>query len=211
MNDMQRWKAYYEAEEEAGYRGYTDDQPRFRTCLKLVGRGFGSLLDAGCGEGHWLQYLSKRFPEAKYTGIEIAANRAAKAQDRLPGVRILRGEVAIIPFPSDSFDVVTCMEVLEHVPDWSAVLTELIRVAKKRVFLTVPYRQKVPYEICIHCHKPTPSAGHLHSFDESSFAEISSSYPVRFHRLVNTAPDLLHRLYYRLWRVYRWLAVTISI
>ena len=85
---MQRWKAYYEAEEEAGYRRYTDDQPRFRTCLKLVGRGFGSLLDAGCGEGHWLQYLSKRFPQAKYTGIGIAANRAAKAQDRLPGARL---------------------------------------------------------------------------------------------------------------------------
>lgn len=159
MNDMRRWKAYYEAEEDAGYRRYTNDRPRFRTCFKLVGRSFGSLLDAGCGEGHWLQYLSKRFPEAKYTGIEIAANRAAKARDRLPGVRILQGDIANIAFPGDSFDVVTCMEALEHVPDWSTVLAELIRVAKKTVFLTVPYREKVAYEICIHCHKPTPGPG----------------------------------------------------
>lgn len=48
-----------------------------------------------------------------------------------------------LPFPSHSFDIVTCHHVLEHVPegDRPALLAELIRVARRRVYLTGPFRE----------------------------------------------------------------------
>ncbi len=205
------WKAYYEAEEEAGIRELPDEKTRFRICFRLLQQGFESILDAGCAEGYWLEYLFKRVPAAKCVGIELAANRAERAKSRLPDLDVMQGDVTNLPFPDNSFDLVTCMEVLEHVPDWHAVLNELIRVARKTVLITVPYRQKLGYEICIHCHKPTPKAGHLHSFDEKSFTEVSTNYPLRFRRIVPIGHDLMHRLYYWLFRKYVWLAVVIQV
>ncbi|GEM_PF-3676785 len=48
-----------------------------------------------------------------------------------------------LPFPPRSFDVVTCHHVLEHVPesDRPALLAELVRVARRRVYLTGPFRE----------------------------------------------------------------------
>lgn len=48
-----------------------------------------------------------------------------------------------LPFSSHSFDIVTCHHVLEHVPasDRPVLLAELIRVARRRVYLTGPFRE----------------------------------------------------------------------
>lgn len=66
----------------------------------------------------------------------------------LPGHRVTVADLETtgldgraLPFPSRSFDIVTCHHVLEHVPesDRPALLAELVRVAKKRVYLTGPF------------------------------------------------------------------------
>ena len=76
--------------------------------------------------------------------------------------------------------------------------------------MTVPYRENIVQEICIHCHRLTPQAGHLHRFDESSFRGVEGVRRVRFRRLLRPAPDVLRRVYYFLSRNYRWLAVLLE-
>lgn len=66
----------------------------------------------------------------------------------LPGHRVTVADLETtgldgraLPFPPRSFDVVTCHHVLEHVPesDRPALLAELVRVARRRVYLTGPF------------------------------------------------------------------------
>jgi SAM-dependent methyltransferase len=44
-----------------------------------------------------------------------------------------------LPFPDNSFDLVLCLEVLEHLPDSGVGLRELLRVARDCVVVSVPH------------------------------------------------------------------------
>jgi len=87
-----------------------------------------SLLDAGCGEGEMLRRVS--LPKAART-VLLDRNPESAAQ--------VLASVHALPFPSRSFDVVTCLEVLEHLADPRAAAEELRRVARRAVVLSVPY------------------------------------------------------------------------
>jgi SAM-dependent methyltransferase len=87
-----------------------------------------SLLDAGCGEGEMLRRIG--LPNSART-VLLDRNPESAAQ--------VFGSVAALPFPSQSFDVVTCLEVLEHLADPRAAACELARVARRAVVVSVPY------------------------------------------------------------------------
>lgn len=71
-----------------------------------------------------------------------------------------------------SYDVVTCLEVLEHAPEWLDVLDLLLSIARRRVVVTVPYAETIQYTVCIHCGKMAPMYGHLRRYDERTFRRI---------------------------------------
>jgi ubiquinone/menaquinone biosynthesis C-methylase UbiE len=54
------------------------------------------------------------------------------------------GEVTCLPFESGAFDTVLCCQVLEHIPfdKFPVALSELHRVAKKRIILSLPHKRK---------------------------------------------------------------------
>jgi SAM-dependent methyltransferase len=87
-----------------------------------------SLLDAGCGEGEMLR-----------CGVVPVGTRIVLL-DRNPdsAARVI-GSVDNLPFDSHSFDVVTCLEVLEHLADPAAAVRELARVARRAVVVSVPH------------------------------------------------------------------------
>lgn len=72
----------------------------------------GSLLDLGCSAGSFLE--SMRSESWKLFGIEMSAKAARTAEERT-GARVFVGDILDAPFPRESFDVVTCFDVLEHV------------------------------------------------------------------------------------------------
>lgn len=110
--------------------------------LGLMGRRLGfesvsSVLDVGCGVGHWGRALAAALPShARITGVdreeEWVRGAAARAERAGLGDRstFVRGDAAALPFPDASFDMATCQTLLIHVPDPAGVLREMMRVTR---------------------------------------------------------------------------------
>jgi SAM-dependent methyltransferase len=92
-----------------------------------AGSGAALLLDAGCGTGAVLEQLERR---GRAVGVDLSEEALRFSRRR--GVRVVRGSVLSLPFPRDTFDLVTSFDVLYHhwVSDDSASLAELARVLK---------------------------------------------------------------------------------
>jgi SAM-dependent methyltransferase len=71
----------------------------------------GSLLDLGCSSGAFLESL-KDGPW-KPSGIEMSAEGAKTAEQR-SGAQVFVGNILDAPFPAESFEAITCFDVLEH-------------------------------------------------------------------------------------------------
>ena len=89
-------------------------------------------LDVGCGAGHWGRALIKHLPAAaRVTGVDLEARfcelarHEAAARGLDERLDYLQGGVEALPFPADSFDLVTCQTLLIHVADVEAALTEM--------------------------------------------------------------------------------------
>ena len=94
------------------------------------------ILDAGCGSGRTLKELADY---GEVCGIELNPQAAEVARGRSLGdVRI--GRLEELPWDDATFDLVTCLDVLEHTPDDRLTLRELRRVVKPggRMLVTVP-------------------------------------------------------------------------
>jgi SAM-dependent methyltransferase len=97
------------------------------------------ILDAGCGSGRTLEEL---VDYGTVAGLELNPDAAAVARDRGCG-EVQEGRLEELPWPSDSFDLITCLDVIEHVSDDRAALQELRRVSRPGGWLlaTVPAYQ----------------------------------------------------------------------
>jgi SAM-dependent methyltransferase len=103
---------------------------------RLVLPSQARILDAGCGSGRTLQELA-RYGTA--SGVELSPRAAEIARARGLG-EVLVGRLEELPWPGESFDLVTCLDVIEHTPDDRATLAELRRVTRPggTLIVTVP-------------------------------------------------------------------------
>jgi SAM-dependent methyltransferase len=88
-------------------RRYRDRMQTLRQCKQS-----GALLDLGCSSGGFLGCLQGG--SWKLYGIEMSADCARRAEART-GAHVFVGDIPDAPFPPESFDVITCFDVLEHV------------------------------------------------------------------------------------------------
>ncbi len=96
-----------------------------------------SVLDLGCGIGHWGRVLLPHLPsDVSLVGLDREPEWVAKAQAIAAAraldsrSRYVQGDATRIPFQDAEFDLVTCQTVLIHMPDAKAAIREMIRVLK---------------------------------------------------------------------------------
>ncbi len=97
-----------------------------------------SVLDAGCGEGETIARLRDILP-VPVTGFDTNPACIDYARRRHPGDRFLIADIHSLPWPDRTFDLVLCLEVLEHLADPARALSELCRVARRAVVVSVPH------------------------------------------------------------------------
>jgi SAM-dependent methyltransferase len=99
--------------------------------------GAGSVLDVGCGTGRALEYLKRANPEVSGYGLEPVGELLDVAVSKgIECNRLIRGSVLELPFQDRSFDVVLECAVLHHVKDPAVAVEEMMRVARRAVFLS---------------------------------------------------------------------------
>ena len=98
-----------------------------------------TVLEVGCGEGIVIQHLTRRHPRLRVDGIELDQAALERARTRCPEARLVRGDGYALPVRSGSYDLVLCLEVLEHLEDPSRALDEILRVTRRGCLLSVPH------------------------------------------------------------------------
>jgi SAM-dependent methyltransferase len=97
------------------------------------------LLDVGCGAGHYYRSIKERVSvPLSYTGLDATpyyVERAREAYRDDAAASFVVGDVFAIDFPERSFDVVMCNNVLLHLPSIARPLSELCRVARRRLMI----------------------------------------------------------------------------
>jgi 2-polyprenyl-3-methyl-5-hydroxy-6-metoxy-1,4-benzoquinol methylase len=174
----------FEAGKAAGLRLHkfkrTQGLPRVERVLGIL-RSLAptELLDVGAGRGVFLWPLLDGFPQLPITAIDQSEQRAADLEAvRLGGVGRLSPllmDATEMAFENDSFDVVTFLEVLEHIPTPTAALAHAVRVARRFVVVSVP-------------SQPDDNPEHLHLFDERQLREMfrsAGAQNVRFEYVLN--------------------------
>lgn len=107
------------------------------TMVRVLSHHFGqesvaqmSLLDVGSSTGFIDNYLSKNF--AMVTGIDIDTEAIDHASKTFSDghLHFCVGDAMSLDFPENSFDVVICSQIYEHVPDARRMMDEIYRVLK---------------------------------------------------------------------------------
>lgn len=103
---------------------------------RYPGRHDLTILDAGCGTGLLMQQLQ---PLGEVDGVDISEEALEFCRKRGLG-NVKRADVLQLPFEAESFDLITALDVLEHLDDDVASLREFRRVLRPggRVFVFVP-------------------------------------------------------------------------
>lgn len=128
------------------------------------------ILDAGCGEGHFLERLSRRNGKNHYVGIDITEIALQKAKERCPNAEFQVANLLKTGFDDESFDVVISTEVLEHVHECEAAVLELKRVLKKGGWLIVTFPNESLWTLgrILLGRRPIKVPDHVNSFTPRS-------------------------------------------
>jgi len=139
-------KNYYEQKELWDRELTPQEIERIDIVKKYIPDNVETLLDAGCGNGAISNYLE---------GFDITAmDRSKEALQYVKNEAIL-GSLDNLPFEDNSFDMIMCSDVLEHLPDdvYKKTIKEFKRVSKKYILIISPNSEDLEanQSKCIKC------------------------------------------------------------
>ncbi|HEX7735368.1 MAG TPA: class I SAM-dependent methyltransferase [Ktedonobacteraceae bacterium] len=129
-----------------------------------------NLLDIGTGRGAFLWPLLDSWPDLPVTCVDLLDYRVADLQALQRGgfgqLNAILGDVTHLSFAERSFDIVTMLEVLEHVPDTRLALAEVCRVAQRAVIFSMP-------------SKEDDNPEHIHLFDQQQLRALLAEQGIK--------------------------------
>jgi SAM-dependent methyltransferase len=123
---------------------------------------FQSVMDVGCGQGSFLIELMSKFPGIKINGVELSPKAIQIAKSRIPEGRFIELDITKSHL-SESFDLVICSEVLEHIQEDIAALRNLAIMTKKYLVVTSPQGRMRKFE--------DSEMGHVRNYKPGELAE----------------------------------------
>ena len=169
------------------------------------------ILEIGSGGGFSTAVFEKSSP--LYYPLDIPVGNLKRIR-QLTATRVYptSADAYQLPFQENVFQLVIMAEVLEHLSEPLQALREIRRILQPAgsLVISVPYKEKISYQICIHCNLPTPTHSHLHSFDETKLINLITDAGFRTVKITkncNKIPNRLHlnhfmrKVPFRGWKV----------
>lgn len=160
---------------------------RIETTVNLVPEDVKSILDVGCGNGVFGHRLQEVRRNIQIMGVD-RSNSALKHV-------AFDSQIASIddlPFEEESFDAVSCLQVIEHIRNasYGRSLKELARVSRKFIVIGVPFEENLARETttCPQCLTVFNIDFHLRSYDlpavrdmfsELGFSLVDHKFPMQ--------------------------------
>lgn len=131
-------KLYYFKEKE--------NLPRVNIVLGfLKGNDFTKILDIGSGRGVFLFPLLKEINNIDVTSMEILDKRVELLNyislGGVKNLKVIKEDITMSKISNDSYEVITMLEVLEHIPNVFDAIKNAIRISKKFIIATVPSKE----------------------------------------------------------------------
>ena len=129
VKEFDRAAAKYESGHAGVYELCKKDYPPILE--ELEKEPFEALLDCGCGTAPMLSLLSERYPNRRYTEIDLSPKmlEAARAKG-MKNVTLVYGDCENLPFQADSFDAVICSQSFHHYPSPQRFFNSAFRVLR---------------------------------------------------------------------------------
>lgn len=158
---------------------------RFSEVLKVIRPTMGPILDIGCHGGLFTKKVISRVGSKQIYGIDISHQAINLAKKRIPYGHFQIVDAHKLPFQSNFFDAIFCLEVLEHVDDPITVIKEIKRVLKKDGYaiLLVPTESllfKIVWFLWTLYYSHWRHA-HVQSFDNSKLDDLVKKLGFKIH------------------------------
>ncbi len=119
----------YETDQAGVYKMCKKDYPD--VLAELEKEDFTDLLDCGCGTAPMLTLLKEKYPDKRYTGIDLTPKMIEVARSKkMPGVELVVGDCEKLPFQDNSFDAVICCQSFHHYPNVQDFFNSVYRVLR---------------------------------------------------------------------------------
>jgi len=134
-------KEQYKVNAELGLKHWWNYSTKmfFLSIIKRMLPQGAHILDAGCGVGDMLGLLQENY---RIVGIDRSKEAISYCTQRVPGIRLIRGNVTMMPFENERFDGIISLDVLYHewVQNDAEALGEMYRLLKPggRLFFQLP-------------------------------------------------------------------------
>lgn len=150
-----------------------------RTALELLARSWdgvegASLLDYGSGRGETLSIAGQLGMVA--TGTDLDRECVELSKRHGDSVLLTEPDRPIKQFGANSFDVVACLHVLEHVVRPSEVLFDLAQIARHFVLVAVPNLRPLPRPSHFRQEPCAVNEGHLQGWDHQHFRNLAERH-----------------------------------
>ena len=166
-NTQKYWDTRYSKEEKDKFQNRNYEKLHEKVLTLCPDRS--KVLDVGCGGGILLKKAKdKKICEVYGVDFSSVAVNVCKKN----GLNVIQSKLPDIPYTDNSFDVVICSEVLEHLSEPEKTIKQMLRVLKPNgtFIITVPYEEE-----------DNTNLEHVNNFSEQSISKIfPSNYTINF-------------------------------
>jgi SAM-dependent methyltransferase len=104
---------------------------------RLCFPGF-TMADVGCGGGYVTEKLVSALRPGKAAGFDFNRDLISRASEMFPNISFHVWDVTRQRPPVEKYDIVTCLETLEHVLDYEVAISRILAITSKFLLITVP-------------------------------------------------------------------------
>lgn len=176
MSETDFYDDYYEKYRSETHELTVTEKARIEKTIQFIPEDIKTVLEVGCGDGRIINNLIGKYECV--CGLDISQKALEKVKTNK-----VQGSIENLPFPNNSFDLVICSEVIEHLPYniYNKSLEELERVSKKNIIISVPNNENLKYRMikCPQCGCIFHRYRHLRSFNEKQLGKLFNTFQIK--------------------------------